>query len=31
MNQIIDIVNDFGCALFDPQVGERFVQQPLRR
>jgi hypothetical protein len=31
MNQIIDIITDFGCALYDPQVGERFAQQPARR
>lgn len=24
MNQIIDIANEFGCPLFDPQVGKRF-------
>jgi hypothetical protein len=24
MNRFIDIANDFGCPLFDPQVGKRF-------
>lgn len=27
MNRIISVANDFGCALFDPQTGERY-QQP---
>jgi len=24
MNKIIDIANEFGCALYDPQIGRRF-------
>ncbi len=26
MNQIIDIAHEFGCGLYDPQVGKRFEQ-----
>ena len=26
MNQLIDTATSFGCALYDPQVGKRFLQ-----
>ena len=28
MNKIIDIAGEFGCPLYDPQVGERFDRGP---
>lgn len=31
MNAIIQIANDMGCALYDPQVPERFHQPPKKQ
>ena len=29
MNRIMDVAQQFGCALYDPQVGQRFEQPDL--